>query len=665
MFSTGFSSEQLGIGEKESLDEMRRECAGDVLKAVSLAGSGHPGGSLSSLDMLLLVYSNFRHDPQKPLWPDRDRVIISHGHIAAGTYSVLARFGYFPKESFFMGFRRAGTPFSGHVESCVPGIYWNTGNLGQGLSAGAGAALAGKIKGRDYRTMVLMGDGEQQKGQIAEARRFAVKFGLNRLVAFVDYNMLQIGGSITSVMPQNIAEGWRSDGWNVLEVADGHDWHQLYGALRSAYMGIVENPAMPTVIIGRTLMGKGVSFMEDLSKFHGVALNHAQVRDAISELNLEDDFELLVQKRREHDPSIGCNRKAPAINWPVIDQGTPRTYGVDVDTDNRSAYGNALADVALANHGADGPRVVGLTCDLEGSVKMDILHKALPEAFFESGIMEHNTAAVAGALSREGIVPFFSTFGVFGIDETYNQHRLSDINEAAPKVVLTHCGMDVGEDGPTHHCIDYLGVASNLFDFEVFHPADPNQTDRMIRVLAARPRPSLVCMGRSKTRVVESADRQPLFAGDYQFQVGKADLVRAGSDLSVLTYGPTLVPAVNAARRAEEAYGLKVRVLNFATLKPIDRDAVLAAARETKGLITVEDHNVNTGLGLQVAGVMVDGCVLAPLRKLGVGHYASSGSPAALYREHGIDEDGIYEAIRSMALGQGLIKGTGHPAGSK
>jgi len=271
MLRIDMAKEVLSKEEISTLEEMWRRCARRVILSTTLAGCGHPGGSLSSLHMLLMLYALAEHDPKAHRKPDRDRILVSQGSISPGVYAVLCEYGYFPEEPFLMEFRRAGSAFGGHVEQSVPGVEWNTGDLGQGLSAACGMAKALKLKGLDRKVFCLMGDGEQQKGQVIEARRWAVKFGLNNLITLIDYNRLQIGGNIFEVMPQDIPAEIRATYWNLLE-AEGHDFQALYQVLRKAILREVANPKHPTAILAHTVMGKGISFMENDAKWHGMAL---------------------------------------------------------------------------------------------------------------------------------------------------------------------------------------------------------------------------------------------------------------------------------------------------------------------------------------------------------------------------------------------------------
>ncbi|MCP4685855.1 MAG: transketolase, partial [bacterium] len=229
----GFAEPSLSPQQIEQLTETARLCRGDILKMTTIAASGHPGGSMSSLEIYLLLYNQARVDPKDPYRDDRDRIIISHGHTSPGAYSALARTGFFDIEPVVYSFRLAGSPFEGHVERSVPGIEWGTGNLGQGLSVGVGKAIYARLSGQKFHTYVTMGDGEQQKGQTAESRRHAIKFKLHDITAIIDYNKLQISGGIEDVMPQNIKGEWEADGWKVIEV-DAHDLSKLYAALREA-----------------------------------------------------------------------------------------------------------------------------------------------------------------------------------------------------------------------------------------------------------------------------------------------------------------------------------------------------------------------------------------------------------------------------------------------
>ena len=337
----------------------------------------------------------------------------------------------------------------------------------------------------------------------------------------------------------------------------------------------------------------------------------------------------------------------PPSNYPIIKGGDPIAYDADTMTDNRSAYGNALQSLAEENNiQGQTPKISGVSCDLEGSVKMGGFHKHSPDAYIEAGIQEHHAAGLTGAMSRDGLATFFSTFGAFAVSETYNQNRLSDFNHTNMKIVATHVGLDVGEDGPTHQCIDYLGLIKNYFRFSVFMPADPNQTDRIVRHIATQPGNHFVGMGRSKTPTITDENGEVFFGADYTFTPGKADWLRRGKDLTIVTYGalaPTVIDAWKLLKDADVSAG----VLNMASLIPLDEDSLVEAAG-IGPILTVEDHHVNTGLGASAAMALMDKGIAAKMKRLGVSHYGSSGKPADLYAEQGLDAQSIATSAREL-----------------
>ncbi len=606
------------------------------------ARSGHPGGSLSSLHLYLLLWGLAEVDPATPFESTRDRIVVSHGHTSPGVYSVLGRLGFFPIDEALLHFRQTGSPFEGHIERDVPGVEWGTGNLGQGLSAGCGFTLGGRLTGDGGRVYVAMGDGEQQKGQLCEARRFAMKYGLAELTALVDLNGLQIGGATAEVMPQDIGADYAADGWEVIEV-DGHDFDALYAALHQAAI----QKQRPTCILAHTVMGKGIPAIENQAKYHGQAVPD-EVADATFRTAGLDLTIAALRRRRSSEPITYHGVEAPPVELEV-EAGTPRTYGPDDKTDNRSAWGNALADLAAVN-GDTVPMAV-FDCDLEGSVKTGGFHKQLPAQFFQSGIQEHHTAAMAGALSAGGVLTFFADFGVFGVCETYNQHRLTDINGGNLKLVCTHVGLDVGEDGKTHQCIDYLGLLHSLHRFRTVMPADPNQTDRATRWMATEPGNCFLGMGRSKMTPILREDGTPFFAGDYRFEYGKADLLRRGDDVTIIALGAVVGSAV-AAHDLLAADGVHARVLNMACARDVDPEAIRAAA-DTGLIVTVEDHTPATGLGSSVANYLADHGIGCPLIRLGVTTYGGSGPPAELYAAMGLDAAGIAATVRQALVRAG------------
>jgi transketolase len=269
--------------EIKKLEEKAKTIRKHVLNMIYEAGSGHPGGSLSCVDILTALYFHtMRHNPKDPEWADRDRFILSKGHAAPTLYATLAEDGYFPIEEL-KTLRKMGSMLQGHPDNKIPGVEVSSGSLGQGLSVANGIALADKLDAKSYRVYTLLGDGECDEGQIWEAAMLSSHYKLDNLTAIIDRNGLQIDGPTEKIMClESIAEKWRAFGWHVIEV-DGNKIEEIIKALNNA----TNIKGQPTVIIAHTFKGKGVSFMEWINAFHGRALNKEEMKKALEELGGE------------------------------------------------------------------------------------------------------------------------------------------------------------------------------------------------------------------------------------------------------------------------------------------------------------------------------------------------------------------------------------------
>lgn len=638
MTERGFVAPELDSADVAALAKRARVLRGAILTMTTLAGSGHPGGSFSSLELYQVIYGCAVLRPAEPAWHGRDRVIVSHGHTSPGVYSALADTGFFELEEAVAHFRQAGSIFEGHVERSVPGVEWSTGNLGQGLSAGVGAALAQRLTDGGWHTYVAMSDAEQMKGQVGEARRLAAKYALCDLTVVVDLNRAQISGHTPEVMPVDVAAGFAADGWGVIE-CDGHDTAALYRALRAARA----DAGRPYAVLAHTTIGHGVSFMDDDPAYHGRALKPEEYVRAMAELRQDPAWLERARARRALAPTTQPAELAEPVC--VRETGVPRDY--DAPSDCRSAWGHALADIAAADSRTP---IAVFDCDLMSSVKTGAFRDARPDAFIECGVGEHNAAAAAASASVNGVVAFWADFGVFGLDEVYNQQRLADINHAALKLVLTHCGLDVGEDGRTHQCVDYVGALRSMYGWKVIVPADANQTDRAVRAAAGMSGCVALAMGRSVLPSVRDEAGDPAFAGDYRFHYGAIDIIRrGGSDAAVLTMGTLAGSAVDAVDELR-AEGCSIAAAVVSCPLDLDDEAMLALSA-ARVIVTVEDHNVRSGLGASVAEWLAAHGSATRLVSLGVRDYASSGAPADLFAAAGLDAVGIARSIRG-AIGR-------------
>ncbi len=631
--------EELPDAAVAALEEAARRGRQRAVTMTAVADSGHPAGSLSSMEMYLLTYGTARLTPENAPSSDRDHVVVSHGHTSPGAYAALAAWGFVDGLDAEAHFRDCGSPFSGHVERGLPGVDWSSGNLGQGLAAGVGYALAARARGNGAHTIVLMGDGGQTKGQSAEARRIAHKEGLGNLTALVDYNGIQISGATGDVMPADLEALWKADGWRVL-FCDGHDFRDLYRALREAW-----HDDKPTVVFCRTVMGKGVSFMEGKADYHGKAPSGELYAQAMRDLGGDPDRLAAAKKRRGSELLPQMCRVRPCL--PEMDLGEPKTYDPATKTDCRSAFGEALADVGRRNYGVPGrtPLLV-FDCDLAESVKTGTFAKACPDWFIQAGIQEHAVATAAGAASVGGVGALWADFGVFGLSEVYNQQRLNDINETNLKIVLTHVGLDVGEDGMTHQCIDYVGLLRNTFGWKLVVPADPNQTDRALRYALGSWGNLALAMGRSKLPVITREDGTPFFAGDYRFVYGAADVVREGGDVTIVCLGAMLWRGLEA-RELLAARGISARVVSVSCPLALG-DGDLREMASPGALVTYEDHHVGTGLGAVVTSRMARLGLSCQVATLGVHQYGCSAAAEKVYATMGLTSEDVVETVERL-----------------
>lgn len=258
----------------------------EILEMTFLAGSGHPGGSMSAIDIItVLYYYVMRVDPNNPQWEDRDRFVLSKGHVCPALYTVLAEKGFFPKEALWT-LRQPGSILQGHPDMRItPGVDMSTGSLGQGLSVACGMALAARLDNKDYLTYCMMGDGEIQEGNIWEGALFAAHYNLDNLIAILDKNKLQIAGFTEDIIALDpIIDKWEAFGWDVIELPDGHDIDQIIRAFDS----LKSLAGKPKIIVAHTVKGKGVSFMEDQPEYHGRALSASEMDRARKELMIPD-----------------------------------------------------------------------------------------------------------------------------------------------------------------------------------------------------------------------------------------------------------------------------------------------------------------------------------------------------------------------------------------
>lgn len=619
------------------LNAVAKSCRSTIISMLKQSQSGHTGGSLGCIDYLTFLYT-------QKICKTGEKIIISNGHISPAVYAILAELTYINKQEVIKGFRKIGYPYEGHVTRHVRGVWYGTGPLGAGISAASGFALAEKLKKTDKKVYALIGDGECQEGQVYEMMNFAKKYELDNFVVFVDYNKVQLSDSIEKIMPIDIAFLFKAAGWHVIEI-DGHDFEEIN-------KGILEAESItgkPVVLLGHTTMGKGIDFIEKAGKenkadWHGKAPKPEEADNALEQLTLTSEeqhiIDSFVKKEITWKPPKPSNEQTQLTH--EVHTGTPMLYTPDTLTDCRSAYGNALLDIAQKNK-----HIIALTADLAESVKTNGVKEHLPERHIECGIAEQHMVSCSGGLSLSGFIPFCSTFGAFMTSRAKDQARVNDINNTNVKMVATHCGLSVGEDGPTHQAIDDAGSTLGFFNTMQMEPADPNHCDRIIRFAASNYGNMYIRMGRHKIPVLTTKEGKPFFGKTYKYKYGKCEVLREGKHLTIVAIGSTVIEAL----RAHEALlkkNIKVEIIIASSIKKFD-NALFTSIQKTKRVLTVEDHNTYSGLGGQVARALEEKQIhVKSFNMIGVQEYQLSGTAEALYKAAGLDSSSIIKKIQSI-----------------
>jgi transketolase len=609
------------MSDAERWRELGQQLRVDSIRAAAVTSSGHPTSSMSAADLMAVLMSKYLHyDFDRPDDPRNDHLVFSKGHASPLLYSMYKAAGAITDEEL-LTFRKFGSLLEGHPTPEIPWVDVATGSLGQGLPYGVGIALAGKKLDRlPYRVWVLCGDSEMAEGSMWEAFEHASFYGLDNLTAIIDVNKFgQRGETMHGWDLDSYANKARAFGWHAIEV-DGHDVQ----AVDRGYGEAVSMQGQPTVVIARTLKGKGVKEVEDKGGWHGKALDNPE--EAIAELGGERNIVVEVPK-----PEIKSKPHAFEVSGPLVLPSWQ--HGDEVAT--RRAYGEALA--ALGTARGD---VVALDGEVSNSTYAEIFAEAHPDRYFEMYIAEQQMLAAAVGLQVRNWVPFASTFAAF-LSRAYDFIRMAAISRANIRLCGSHAGVSIGEDGPSQMALEDLAMMRAVHGSTVLYPSDPNQTARLVVEMADREGIVFMRSTRAATPVVYDA-------GD-EFPIGGSRVLRQGDDVAIVAAGITLHESVKAADRLI-AEGIDARVIDLYSVKPVDVETLRAAAEATGGrIITVEDHWSEGGIGDAVLEALTDEGELPPqVVRLAVREMPGSGKPAELLAAAGIDADHIAQSARAL-----------------
>jgi transketolase len=607
-----------------SRPDFRRELAQqlrvDSVRASAAAGSGHPTSSMSAAELMaVLLDGHLTLDFQNPDDARGDHLVFSKGHASPLYYALLKAAGAISDEEL-LTFRRFGSRLEGHPTPRIPPTDVATGSLGQGLPVAVGLALTGKrLDTVPYRVWALCGDSEMAEGSIWEAFQHAGWAGLDNLVALVDVNRL---GQTRETMLGWDLDGYaaraRAFGWHAICV-DGHDVE----AVDAAYGEAETMTGRPTVVFARTLKGRGVAAVEDQPGKHGKPLEDPDA--AISELGGSRDLRVQVASPHERPSPAQVTRRG----------GGPPHWDLGEEVATREAYGRALA--ALGGIRGD---VVALDGEVSNSTLSELFAAEHPERYFEMFIAEQQMIAAAVGMQARGWVPFASTFGAF-LSRAYDFIRMGAVSRANLRLAGSHAGVSIGEDGPSQMALEDMAALRAVTGSTVLHPSDANQAGRLVFAMADHPGISYLRTLRGKTPV-----RTP---PDEPVRIGGSRLVRnpGPADVTLVACGITVGESLAAAERLAEG-GIRVRVLDCYSVKPIDVAALRTVAQQTDVIVTVEDHRPEGGLGEAVLAALALHPRRPPVRILAVHEMPVSGSPAELLHAAGIDAEAIAAAAQQL-----------------
>jgi transketolase len=608
----------------------------DSLKSTSEAGSGHPTSCCSAADiMAALFFAEMRFDPRDPSLADSDRFVLSKGHAAPILYAAWAEAGAFDREEL-LSLRKLDSDLEGHPTPRLPFVDVATGSLGQGICAAVGSALNARRIQSDYRTYVLLGDGESAEGSVWEAADVAVMDKLDNLCGITDVNAL--GQSRATMWRHDMEEfqrRWSAFGWHAI-VVDGHDM----SALLDAYAEARATKGRPTMILARTIKGKGVSFVEGKDGWHGRAFKKGEELDrALAEL--QQQLEAVppgVDLTREIPKPAVRPRPAEKVQAPA-----QPSYKLGEEVATREAYGTAIVKLGQVDS-----RVVALDADVKNSTFTEAFEKTFPDRFYENFIAEQAMVGAAMGLAARGAIPFPSTFACF-LSRAADFIRMAAISNVGIKLAGSHAGVSIGEDGPSQMALEDLAMCRAEPNMTVLYPCDAVSTEKLVALMAYHPGPAYLRISRPKTKVI--------YPNDETFRIGGLKVLRESSQdvATVIGAGVTVFETLAAYEELKKS-GTSIRVVDLYSVSPVDRDALLNAARATGGcVITVEDHYAAGGIGDAVAEAVAEAGFV--VHRLAVREIPRSGKPTELLERFGISARHIIDAVRAVTAQKPVAAG--------
>lgn len=603
-----------------------------ILLSTTEAGSGHATSSLSAVELItaLLFGGKFRFDLKNPQYPNNDRLIFSKGHASPLLYALFGAAGVLTEKEL-KTLRKFSSPLEGHPTPRFAYAEAATGSLGQGLSIGLGMALNAKYLDKlPYFTYVLLGDSEISEGACWEAVQLASFYKLDNLVGILDVNRLgQRGQTMLGHKIEEYQKRISAFGWQTILIRNGHNFGEILGALNK--VGKIKSK--PTMLIAKTIKGKGVSFLENKDGWHGRALSPEQFDKAVKELGAidEDVRGIIVKPEKAQIP----NSKLQIPNKFQIQNSKFKTYKKGDLIATRKAYG-----IALTKLGARNPKVVALDAEVKNSTFAEIFEEYFPERYFEMFIAEQNMAGTALGLAVRGKIPFVSTFSSF-LSRAADQIRMAQYSreKANIKFVGSHSGVSIGQDGPSQSGLEDIAFFRTLRGSSVLYPSDAVSTEKLVFEMAKHKGICYLRTTRPETQIIYSQEEE--------FKIGGSKVLRKSQKdkITLVASGITLPEALKAYDELKKQ-GILARVIDCYSIKPLDKKTLSTAAKETGKILVVEDHYPEGGIGEAVRSELAG--LMAPVFSLAVRKIPISGKPEELLDFEEISAKAIIKKVKEI-----------------
>ena len=603
------------------------------LMMTSLAGSGHPTSCLSAADIVsALFFYAMHYDSHSPIHPNNDRFILSKGHAAPLLYAAWKEVGVLTEDDL-KNYRKIDSPFEGHPTMRFEHSEAATGALGIGLSIGVGMALAARLDNLSFRTYVLLGDSEVAEGAIWEAAEIAHYYKLNNLIAILDCNRL--GQSTETLHGHHVKryeKKFEAFGWKTI-VIDGHDVIQIMEALDKAR----ESKDLPVMIIAKTIKGYGVKKVANKMGFHGKAFKIEELNDIIA--HFEEKFPSVARfedEKYEWKPQLPPKPSHEYETNICTSLTLPNPeYRKDEIIPTRKVYGQALTKL-----GGACKSVVSLDAEVKNSTFAEIFEEKYPERFFQCFVAEQNMVGMAVGFDRRGKMPFVSTFAAF-MTRAHDQIRMAAVGEAKLKLIGSHAGVSIGQDGPSQMGLEDIAMMRCLPKSIVLYPCDAVSTYKLVEQM------SHYDQGISYLRTTRMATPM-IYDNNEAFKIGGCKVLKQNDydKVCIVAAGITVFEALKAYEKLKEA-GITVSVIDLYSVKPLDSQKLLEVGKKSNNrIITVEDHYIQGGIGEAVSRALVNSDI--EVTCMAVTQLPRSGKPNELLELAEIDYASIVKKVKTL-----------------